>query len=124
MQLLPVLKEGGYRLGVLSNREKSFTEEMETLGLGSFFEVMLAGGELRMWKPEPHLFVHACEVMKVKPTEAAYVGDNYFADVIGARRAGLRPVLYDPRGIFPDPGCLRITSFGELQNALQMEVHE
>ena len=67
-----------------------------------------------MWKPEPHIFVHACERLNVIPTEAVYVGDNYYADVVGARRAGLQPVLYDPRGIFPEPGCATIKSFDEL----------
>jgi FMN phosphatase YigB (HAD superfamily) len=28
------------------------------------------------------------------------VGDSYFADVVGAQRAGIRPVLFDPHGVF------------------------
>ena len=118
-RLLPALKDGGYRLGVLSNREKSFQQEIEELGIAQFFELALAGGEVNMWKPEPHLFIHACERLNVVPTEAMYVGDNYFADVIGARRAGLQPVLYDPRGVFPNPGCAIIRSFDELHGILQ-----
>jgi HAD superfamily hydrolase (TIGR01549 family) len=118
MRVLPVLQQGGYVLAVISNREKPYLEEIQTLGLAPFFELVLAGGELRMWKPEPHIFVHACEQLKISPTEAAYVGDNYFADVVGSRRAGLRPVLYDPRGIFPDPGCSTIASFDELTTIL------
>jgi len=57
----------------------------------------------------------------VTPVEAAYVGDNYYADVVGARRAGLTPVLYDPRGIFPDPGCASIVSFDQLPQVLEAE---
>ncbi|HEX8993316.1 MAG TPA: HAD family hydrolase [Anaerolineales bacterium] len=120
-RLLPALKDGGYRLGVLSNRDKPFQQEMEELGIAQFFELALAGGEVSMWKPEPYLFVHACERLKVLPTEAMYVGDNYFADVIGARRAGLEPVLYDPRGVFPDPDCASIQSFDELEGILHAD---
>ena len=47
------------------------------------------------------------------------MGDNYYADVIGARRAGLMPVLYDPQGIFPDPDCASIASFDELPTMLK-----
>ena len=118
LRLLPALKDDGYRLGVLSNRDKPFQQEIEELGIAHFFELALAGGEVNMWKPEPFLFVHACERLKVLPTEAMYVGDNYFADVIGARRAGLQPVLYDPRGVFPDPDCASIRSFDELRGIL------
>jgi FMN phosphatase YigB (HAD superfamily) len=42
------------------------------------------------------------------------VGDNYFADVVGARRAGLQPVLYDPRALYPEADCPIITSFDQL----------
>ncbi len=117
LRLLPTLKEN-YTLGVISNREKPYDDEIETLGLAPFFEIALAGGDIRMWKPEPHIFIHACKRLKLDPSEAVYVGDNYFADVVGARRAGLQPVLYDPRGIFPDPGCAKIASFDELTGIL------
>ncbi len=121
LRLLPTLKQNGYVLGLLSNRDKPFDEEVAGLGLGSFFELTLAGGPLQMWKPEPHLFRHACEQLKLQPAEAIYIGDNYFADVIGARRAGLLPVLYDPRGIFDDPGCPIIRSFDELYGVLNAD---
>ena len=117
LRLLPNLK-ARYMLGVISNREKPYVEEIESLGLAPFFELVLAGGEVSMWKPEPHIFIHACGRLKIDPAEAMYVGDNYFADVVGAQRAGLKPVLYDPRGIFPDPGCVSITSFDQLTRIL------
>jgi len=120
-RLLPVLRDRGYLLGVISNRDQPFVDEMDALGIAAFFQLALAGGEVRMWKPEPHLFVHACQRLKIAPTEAIYVGDNYFADVVGARRAGLRPILYDPRGIFPDAGCTTITSFDDLPDTLVRE---
>jgi FMN phosphatase YigB (HAD superfamily) len=49
-----------------------------------------------------------------------YVGDNYYADVVGARAAGLRPILYDPLGIFPEPDCESIRSFDELKSILNV----
>lgn len=121
MRMLPALKDGGYTLALISNRDKPYREEAEALGLAPFFDLVLAAGEVDLWKPEPDIFVHACEQLKILPTETAYVGDNYFADVVGARRAGLQPVLYDPRGIFPDPGCASITSFDDLERVLSTD---
>ena len=117
--LLPGLKETGYKLAVVSNRVKPYQEEVVTLGLAPFFVFSLAGGEINAWKPDPDIFMHACQRAGVKPEQTVYVGDNYFADVVGARRAGLRPVLYDPRGIFPEAGCPVITSFAQLVPVLQ-----
>jgi len=47
------------------------------------------------------------------------VGDNYYADVVCARQAGMTPILYDPKGIFPDADCMVIAQMRELQNLLE-----
>ena len=109
-----MLKEAGYFLAVISNRDNPFHETLELHGLSEFFHFSLAGGEVDAFKPEPEIFVHALKRANLTAQEAIYVGDNYYADVIGARRAGLRPVLYDPNGLFPDADCDRIKSFDEL----------
>ena len=118
-RVLPQLKQHGYILAVISNRDKSFQEELESHGLGGFFNFSLAGGEVDAYKPEPEIFLHALKRAGVRAEEAVYVGDNYFADVVGSRRAGLRPVLYDPNGLFPEADCATIKSFDELIPALQ-----
>lgn len=113
-RVLTELLQRGCRMALISNRTNPYQEEIEALGLGTYFAFSLAGGEINAFKPQPEIFRHACRRLEVEPQEAAYVGDNYFADVVGARRAALRPVLYDPRGIFPDAGCAIIKSFDEL----------
>ncbi len=117
--LLTELQQAGYKMAVISNREKPYQQEIETLGLAPYFSFSLAGGEVNLWKPEPELFLHACQRAQVRPSEAVYVGDNYFADVVGARRAGLQPVLYDPRGLFPEAGCPVLTGFEQLPAVLK-----
>lgn len=113
-RLLPELKAAGYLLAVISNRDKPFHDTLESHGLSEFFQFSLAGGEVDAFKPEPEIFLHALKRADVTAQETVYVGDNYYADVIGSRRAGLIPVLYDPNGLFPEADCDRITSFEEL----------
>lgn len=120
-RVLPLLQKEGYILAVISNRELPFQQEIEELGLAPFFPFILAGGEVNAWKPEPDIFLHACQRLEVTPAESVYVGDNYFADAVGALNAGLLPVLYDPRGIFPDAGCPTIKSFDELPEVLKVQ---
>lgn len=117
--VLAKLKDEKYRLGVVSNRDRPFGDELIKLGLSEFFEFSLAGGEVKSFKPEPGIFLAALERVDSTPQESIYVGDNYFADVIGSRRAGLMPVLYDPRGLFPEAGCPTITSFDQLIAVIQ-----
>ena len=111
---LPQLKEAGYILAVISNRDKPFQDVLDDHGIGAFFDFSMAAGEVHIWKPEPGIFEHGLQRVNLSPQEAIYVGDNYYADVIGARSAGLYPILYDPLGIFPDPDCDMIQSMDEL----------
>jgi hypothetical protein len=39
--------------------------------------------------------------------------------VVGSRRAGLTPILYDPVGIFPEAECTTIKTFDELYSAIK-----
>jgi HAD superfamily hydrolase (TIGR01662 family) len=116
---LPQLKEAGYILGVISNRDKPFQDVLQDHGISEFFDFSLAAGEINIFKPEPGVFEYALQRVNASPQETVYVGDNYYADVVGARRAGLQPILYDPFGVFPDPGCTIIKSFDELNSAIK-----
>jgi len=117
---LPQLKQAGYILGVISNRNESFHDLLQEHGIGDFFDFSLPAGEVNVWKPDAGIFEHALRRVNLSAKEALYVGDNYYADVVGARRAGLQPVLYDPIGIFPEPDCTTIKSFDELHSIIKV----
>ena len=117
--LLTSLKESGYVLGVVSNRDEPFLEELRNLKLDSYFHFTLAGGEVKSYKPDALIFERALEIAGTSAPETMYIGDNYFADVVGSRRAGLMPVLYDPITLFPDADCAVIKSFAELPQLLK-----
>lgn len=118
-ELLEKLQAGGFTLGVVSNRDQPYHETLEELGIAGLFDVVLAAGEVESWKPHPEIFHHALERAGAAPGETLYVGDNYFADVVGARTAGLQPVLYDPEAIFPEADCPVIDRLGGLQPLLK-----
>jgi HAD superfamily hydrolase (TIGR01662 family) len=119
-ETLATLKETGYILAVLSNRDKPFMDVLESHRILEFFHFSLAGGEVDSYKPDTGLFDAAVKRADITPQEAIYVGDNYFADVVGSRRAGMTPVLYDPNEIFPDADCIKIRSFHELNSVLKV----
>jgi HAD superfamily hydrolase (TIGR01549 family) len=117
---LPLLKESGYLLAVISNRDKPFQDLLGDHGISEFFDFSMAAGEVNIWKPDPGIFEHGLKRVGLSASEVIYVGDNYYADVVGARAAGLQPVLYDPLGIFPDPDCTTIKSFDELNSIIKV----
>jgi len=117
--VMPELRNTGYTLGVVSNRDKPYKDEIDDFGMGGYFHFSLAAGEVQSWKPDSGVFEHALKLAGTKPEQTLYIGDNYFADVVGARRAGLQPVLYDLKGLFHEPGCPVIASFDDLMGLLK-----
>ncbi|GAB4565244.1 MAG: TIGR02253 family HAD-type hydrolase [Anaerolineales bacterium] len=117
-RMLKILKESGYTLGVVSNRDEPFQDELKGLNLDSYFHFSLAAGEVQSFKPDARIFQKAVEMAGTSASETMYVGDNYYADIVGSHRAGLVPVLFDPKRLFPDAECDIIRSFDELHGLL------
>jgi FMN phosphatase YigB (HAD superfamily) len=113
------LRRQGYILGVVSNRDNPCDDLLQRLGLGQHIDFSLVAGEVQSWKPDAGIFHHAVQRAGTTAIRSVYVGDNYYADIVGARNAGLQPILYDPNGIFPDPGCPVITTFSQLPGTLE-----
>lgn len=114
----------GVRFGLITNGDLAFqTRKVTTVALDERVEHVIASGELGVVKPDPAIFLHACDVFGVSPGDAAYVGDRLRTDAIGAARAGLTGVWLDRTGETPDPadaadaaasGVLRIASLAAL----------
>ena len=117
--LLESLKSSGYILGVVSNREEPYPEELKRIKMDGYFKFSLAGGEVNSFKPDKRIFERALELAGTSAQETMYVGDNYFADIVGAHRSGLLPVLYDPINLFSHAECATIRSFDQLHEFLK-----
>lgn len=111
---LKYLVNAGYVLGLVSNREGGLSAELEKFALAQYFEYIIAAGEVGWWKPDPRLLQHAIKLAQVQPSQAAYVGDNYYADVLGAEAAGLQAVLIDPLDLYASKRTLSISALGGL----------
>ena len=56
---LPQLRDAGYSMAVISNRDKPFQHILDSHNLSEFFSYSLAAGEVDIYKPEPGVFEHA-----------------------------------------------------------------
>lgn len=91
LSTLTTLKQRGYILGVVTNRDYGgplFREDLQAMGLLDYFEYehMAISADLGIRKPHPDIFRHALDRLNVLPEEAAMVGDNLTADIAGAKR--------------------------------------
>jgi HAD superfamily hydrolase (TIGR01549 family) len=103
------------RLVVVSNANGRLHVVMERLGLARYFDVMLDSHLEGVEKPDPRLFQIALARCGGRAESTLHVGDFYWIDVMGARAAGLRAVLVDSAGLYPDADCPRIQSLAQLE---------
>jgi putative hydrolase of the HAD superfamily len=95
---LDAMQASGLRLGVVSNWSWAAPELLQTLELARHFEIMSISARVGYQKPHPVIFEHALDLLDVSAGEAIHVGDDPEADVVGARRVGIEPVLIDRKG--------------------------
>ena len=99
LELLAELRNRGLKLGLITNGFAStHREKLALLGFERAFDAVVIADEVGMIKPDPRIFVHACELLGVAPARAAMVGDRYFRDVTGGREAGMFTVYLDVHG--------------------------
>jgi len=111
---LKTLRQRGYKMGLVSNRSNPIDPEVKEHGFESYFDFYFTSGEVDSVKPDPEIFEHALYLAESSPDVTAYIGDNYYTDIIGAQNTGIYPVLMDPRNIFPDVECHKITKISDL----------
>jgi beta-phosphoglucomutase len=82
------LKRDGYRLAVCSNAVRDSVELMlRASGLFSSFDVIISNEDVAHPKPDPEMYLAACEKIGVVPEETVMVEDAGYG-VEAARRAG------------------------------------
>ncbi len=108
----------GYRLGVISNSDGSVAETLVTAGLGGRFEVILDSGVVGVEKPDPEIFRLALQRAGTNPERAAFIGDSYTADYLGANAAGWHAVLLDPLGLHANRQARRVRTLTEFAASL------
>jgi FMN phosphatase YigB (HAD superfamily) len=123
---LRALAATGVRLGVVSNADGVMAQrlrELEVLqvgpGLGVSVSCVIDSGAVGVMKPDARIFQLALDVLELPASHVWYVGDTPGIDVVGARRAGIRPFLIDPLGLHHDANFDRVDSLAALADRLK-----
>lgn len=109
------LKGRGLTVGLISNIRRDLEGLFRELGLLPYLDFMVTSQEAGVEKPHPAIFQAALAKARVAPAQAIHVGDQYQSDVVGARAAGMRPLLLDRDNIWPEvKDCPVIHSLSEV----------
>ena len=113
-QVLTELRDRGLTLGVVSNADGRIASILGNCGIEQFFDVVIDSHFVGVEKPDPRIFQLALEQAKTQAERAIFVGDIYGIDVLGAERAGIRPLLLDVLGSYEGVQCEKIRHLREL----------
>ncbi|KAL2649741.1 hypothetical protein R1flu_017869 [Riccia fluitans] len=87
-KVFAALRKAGVKLAVVSNFDTRLRPLMKDLNCDHWFDTLAVSAEVEAEKPNPTIFLHACEALGVKPEETVHVGDDRRNDIWGARDAG------------------------------------
>jgi len=104
----PVLNDlkARFRIGVVSNFYGNLEGILAETGVKKMFDSIVDSSRVGVFKPEPGIFETALRALRVKPPEAAMIGDSLSKDCAPAHRLGLKTVWYrSSASVHPDePG--------------------
>lgn len=89
-EALKTLRLHGYRLWLLSNAQRVFTEyELRHLGLGEELDGICISSDYGCRKPDIRFFKALLEERKLAPEKCLMIGNDRQTDIAGAKAAGL-----------------------------------
>lgn len=95
--ILEYLSTKKYRLYIVTNGfVEAQTVKLLNSGIHSYFEAVITSEEVGFPKPDPRIFQHILSIAKVSPKQCIMVGDDWQADICGAKNAGMAQVFFNP----------------------------
>jgi putative hydrolase of the HAD superfamily len=120
--LLASLTERGFQLGVVSNGCGNVDQLCDDFGYTPFLSHVVDSRRVRLFKPDPAIFLHAAEKIGLAPETIMMIGDSFERDVEPAKKIGMKTAWLEgqnPRAC-PDPSLvdLRLRALSDLPAAL------
>ena len=93
MEILEYLKNSGKKIALASSTKKQkVISQLQDAGILNYFDEIVTGDMVEKSKPEPDIFLLACEKIGVSP-ERAYAIEDSYNGIRSAYRGGLRPIM-------------------------------
>lgn len=92
LAVLDKLRAGGWVLGLVSNTTPETPDRFRGSPLAARFDTTAFSSELGVAKPDPAIYLAACEALAVAPASVVYVGDGADGELAAAAALGMRAV--------------------------------
>lgn len=105
LEVLAAMRRRGFSVGLISNASSSAATALEHLGLLEAFDSVTLSYRVGSLKPEPGIYLAACDSLGVAPHEAAFVADGAFNELNGAHDLGMLAIRVTQDHQSPDFGA-------------------
>lgn len=97
---LRAVKAAGLKIALVSNTSRDLDDFISHHAIDA--DAIITSRLHGKVKPHPTIFRAALSLLRVEPRAAVMVGDSLADDIRGARSVGIRAVLVDRAGMYPD----------------------
>ena len=93
VEALAALKTKGLKLGIVTNGRDGFQRsKIEGMGMTLLFDSIVTSGGFGAKKPDPRIFLACLADLQVSPASAAFVGDDFEADMEPSIALGMHSI--------------------------------
>jgi putative hydrolase of the HAD superfamily len=92
LSALSALRSAGWRIGLVSNITAETQLQWHESPLPPYFETTAFSAEVGAAKPEPEIYLAACNALGVAPSDCVYVGDGMNNELAAAAALGMYAV--------------------------------
>ena len=121
-ELVRYLAAKGYRMHICSNGFHEVQhKKLTSCGLLPYFQTIILSEDAGANKPSPQFFDYAFRTSEARAETTLMIGDNFTTDILGAKRAGLDVMFFNPRPEqfeAPEPVTFEVHSLPEIMKIL------
>ena len=112
------LRKLNFKLGLISNMDKSGSEILDEFNLSSYMDVCITSKEAKVEKPDSKIFNMALSKLDIDATNSIYIGDQILSDIEGAKNSKMLPILIDRESSHTDYQGQKISDLSKLIDLL------
>lgn len=101
LDILEYLKKKGYTIHIISNGFRDVTHrKVEESGIKAYITTITSADDVGVRKPNPKVFNYAINLAKATKQESIIIGDDWVADIKGAKDFGIDAIYFNPLNEF------------------------
>ena len=108
-----------YKMHIITNGfEEVQHKKMKNSHLLPFFDKIITSEEVGVKKPNPLIFNYALEKSDASAKESIMIGDNFEADILGAKNVGMHTIFCEFNGEVATEQVISISKLVQIKNYL------